>query len=240
MVEHWYQITSTLSACLVGWLMVSGIRQARKEQRQRVIAETSSIPNQEKGLLDFGAGIEESIHATTVTVNQIEPYMVQLGRVAARDWPKVGREKTFVGKRNRAAKMAEKFDNLASKLSPQVSALESAANVLSESWPEYLDIAVNPVVDLVHGGMAASLLRGVNSALPDVERLHETIGALRGGRTTSRRVHESLINLMAVLERLMAAMRTTRTAAEVVTANIRRRSPDAVRPPVPQAPTPDP
>lgn len=210
LLEHWYQITSWVFLGSLIWLGVHAIWQTRRERALKIIRETRAIPEQDRGIFDYGAGIEESLTETTRISRQIRPLIQQLG--ASADEFSAARAKaeaksaSFGHMRVLAAKTAGDFDQITAKLEPLASEYEDASALLRVSWGGLLGLLNSPLADAIHAGMAKGLIESLEVSLPQISSFRSAIHSVYDKRL-SQRLNESLIRLLLVVDRIILVMR---------------------------------
>ena len=116
-----YWITIPIGLLMFG-LTIFELRRSRSvERRDEVIETVTEIPDEEKGILDFGAGIEEAIKEQRITLSLLTANLKKLRRTVDRHTRGLRTAKSFNVKRQRAVRAAQAIDRVSMSIDPDIS-----------------------------------------------------------------------------------------------------------------------
>ena len=135
-----YWITIPIGLLMFG-LMISELRRSRSvERRDEVIETVTKIPDEEKGILDFGAGIEEAIKEQRITFLLLTADLKKLTRTVRRHTRRLSTAKSFNIQRQRAVRAARAIDRVSMSIDPGIVRLEKSASLLRESFVGFVEL----------------------------------------------------------------------------------------------------
>ena len=174
-----YWITVPCGLLMFAVLLIELRKSREVERRTQIIASVSQIPDSEKEMLDYGAGIEEAIHDYNIVCGLIATDIKSIGRIATRHTNGIKNAKDLTKKRRRTIRAAKDFDRQSLAMEPRVVRLENSTNLLGESFVGFVALNNEREVLIVMRENARKLLGSVPSAISGIERFHGTIVDLK-------------------------------------------------------------
>ena len=187
------------------------------EARMTMISETTGIPKEESGILDFGAGMEQAMIEIGLATNQVSVETQSLGRLANRQGKKFtfNLNKSFAKKRGLAIRTARAFSRRSDFFERRVDRLEKAGSALSEDFVGFVELSTDPEVLRTMHKNAGILLDSIPNAITGVEHFHSSVVDLRN-RRIQRDLSLSMARLKDLLTRIIVVLKTTHSTCERV------------------------
>ena len=199
-----YWITVPLGLSMFASILYE-VRKSRQVQRRtQVIAVVSQIPDSEKGMLDFGAGIDEAIHEYNSVMRLLTADVNALGRVAVRHRARLEKARSFTDQRRRAMRLAEALDRRSSAMEPRILRLEKSTNLLSESFVGFVELNDERDVLTAMRDNAVMLLETAPDAIANTQNFRAVIVTLK-----DKRIQQHLSQSLATLDKMIGQIATS-------------------------------
>ena len=213
------------AAVTFGFAILRAVRQiAETEKRTAIIEATAQIPDEEKGWLDYGAGIEQAIAELTISSGHLTKFMNEVGRKSDRHTRRLSKAQdyTFVRKRRLAMDAALDFDRSSDWLEPNIARLEKAGQLLAESFVGFVGIAPDPSAfhQLRYG--AQQLMSGIPKASASVVQFTHTLQGLRDNRI-QQHFSRSIMRMRGLIDRVHKTFGMTLSTCETVIGMVNAR-----------------
>ena len=209
-----YWFTGSIGLLILA-VVVYVVAMARRRIKviEEAIESAAAIPREEKGLLDFGAGIEEAIvdHATVLTL--LNGDVRRLGRIAGRNIHRVQSAKSLTIKKRRTERVAKKIDRTSTAMEPRIVRLENTANLFHESFVGFVEICDEADTLVLSRSNAVALRENVPEAIAGMTSFQTTIAGLQEDRV-SYALNQVLARLEGRVERILRALRTVLRACD--------------------------
>jgi hypothetical protein len=186
-------------------------------QRTVVMSETAQIPIEEKGLLDFGAGVEEALAEHHIVLPALTNDMKRFATIAEDAGQRVQKiaSSSFVRKRAVTIKISRRFDVRADGMERRVTRLEAATNVLAESFVGLLELTDDPDALREHHRNASQMVKVVPVALAGTEKFRDSLENVRRQRI-QQHLSLAIARTRGIVVRIEAALVITSTTCEKV------------------------
>lgn len=210
-------------------LLLIELRKSREvKRRTQIISSVSQIPDSEKGMLDYGAGIEEAIHDCNIVCRLIAADMKSIGRISTRHTNRIKNANTLTNKRRRTIRAAKDFDRQSLAMEPRVVRLKNSTNLLIESFVGFVELNNEREVLTVMKENARKLLVSAPSAISGTESFHVVVVGLKKQRLQEH-LSQSLDKIDKTLGRIIVSMKQIeKTCHEVIVVADRKLEPKGV------------
>ena len=225
-VAVWLGTVEVPTVTVLSWLMrvlailmfgvvVYVVVRARRRIKvvKKAIKNVTAIPREEKGLLDFGAGIEEAIIEHATVLNLLNSDVRRLGRIANRNVRRVQSATSLTKKKRRTERVAKKIDGTSTAMEPRIVRLEHSANLLHENLTGFVELCDEPEVLKLFYDNTVALRENVPEAIAGMTTFHITTIGLRKDRI-NRALSEVFVGLEGRVERILRALKTVLRACD--------------------------
>ena len=200
-----------LLAVLVLVVVVYARVMARR--RIRVVKEVAST--QEKGLLDFGAGIEQALIEYTMVLTLLNGDVRRLGRIAEANVRRLESAKSLSVKRHLTERVAKKMDRVSETMEPRIVRLETSTNLLQESFVGFVEVCEEEEVLKTLGDTVPLLMENIPAAIGGMTGFRKSIRVIQ-----KNRINQQLTDVLARLEgrvdRILGSLQTIVQTCEKV------------------------
>ena len=218
-----------------GSMVAIGMARALREStairsRMAVVSATSNIPDEQKGILDFGAGIDGAIKEFNATVNLLGKDIVRIGTIAnkqARQF-RATTNSSFAKKRQRAIKLARIFNSHSEHMEERIVRLEQCGSLIDESFPGLVNLVAEHEVLIILRKGAKDISGGIPDAVNGTSALKESMINLRKMRV-QQTLNESLTRLIALIDRIILRLNKTKNTCDDVIHIVTRKANKTVK-----------
>ena len=208
-----YWITIPIGLLMFG-LTIFELRKSRSaERRDEVIETVTEIPDEEKGILDFGAGIEEAIKEQRITLLRLTANLKKLKRTVARHARWLGTAKSFNIKRQRAVRAAQAIDRVSMSIDPDIVRLEKSASLLQESFVGFVELNNDREVLDLFRKPTLILLDSAPDAISSMKTFQSTLETLQAKRA-QQTLNEVVSRLGERVKRIINSLEIVRFTCE--------------------------
>ena len=208
-----YWITIPIGLLMFG-LTIFELRRSRSvERRDEVIETVTEIPDEEKGILDFGAGIEEAIKEQRITLSLLTANLKKLRRTVDRHTRGLRTAKSFNVKRQRAVRAAQAIDRVSMSIDPDIVRLEKSASLLQESFVGFVELNNDlEVLDLFRK-QTLILLDSAPDAISSMKTFQSTLETLQAQRA-QQTLNEVVSRLGERVKRIINSLEIVKLTCE--------------------------
>ena len=223
---YWFTVSlGLLILGVVAYVVVTTRR--RIKVIEDAVEVAASIPREEKGLLDFGAGIEEAIvdHATVLEV--LNGDVRRLGQIASKSSRRIQSSESLTARKRRTERVAKKIDKTSMAMEPRIVRLENTASLLLESLVGFVELCDEAETLVLFRSNAVVLRENVPEAIAGMTSFQTTLVELQEARI-SWALNQALARLATRVARILGALETVLRACDdamaVIDAKINQRS----------------
>jgi len=199
-----YWVTVPLGLLMFSWVIYEVSASSEIARRTEVITGVATIPNAEKGMLDFGAGIEEALNEFNASMVLLGKDVAALGRLVATHTGKISAASSFTQKRDRAIRLAGLLERRPESMEPRIMRMESSTDLLSESFVGFVEINNEETVLRSMKGSAAGLGKNIPVALNGTAQFHVSLQTLQ-----AQRIQQHLTAVAGGLEQRIGRMKSS-------------------------------